>query len=152
MSVNITGPCWGRTRGGDVVEIKTLMGGNDFQLVYSLNGKRITIKSDGKYFLRDMQSPYDIVEILPDEPEPVTVENPQAVCEPESINNGGPAFPWSESHPQYGTRGEPGMSLRDWFAGMAMSGFAADPAMTKFEDVVHNAYKLADAMLKARGQ
>lgn len=64
-------------------------------------------------------------------------------------NDGGPAFP---------TMNSPGMSLRDWFAGMAMMGMAASPgSLTKdfkgpdiFIAAAQTAYRVADAMLKAR--
>ena len=70
-------------------------------------------------------------------------------------NNGGPAFPVPDVyHPngqvEFGTRG---MSLRDWFAGQALiaiphigCGSDLEP-----EQIAHDAYKIADAMLKARG-
>ena len=51
--------------------------------------------------------------------------------------------------------GSPGMSLRDWFAGQAMHGRLAsmrgrtrDEAIP--ERVAENAYRMADAMIKAR--
>lgn len=61
-------------------------------------------------------------------------------------NDGGPAFPYPS---EYWGNGQPGMSLRDWFAGMAISGLLADPGM-KPEDAVEIAFQAADAMLKAR--
>lgn len=61
-------------------------------------------------------------------------------------NDGGTAFPISD-------RGavEPGMSLRDWFAGQALAGMLAD-SNVKGQPVViaDGAYRLADAMLEAR--
>lgn len=69
------------------------------------------------------------------------------------IDDGGPAFPGSW-HPEMGwsPRDTPeGMSLRDWFAGMALSGIlnrkcSVDDAKWTADD----AYKYADAMLSAR--
>ena len=72
--------------------------------------------------------------------------------------DGGPAYP---THP-FGVvdRGElgavepqPGMSLRDWFAGQALAGFMANKHhrldFAADSDAVF-AYKIADAMLRAR--
>jgi hypothetical protein len=63
--------------------------------------------------------------------------------EPNPIDDGGYAFPfngyqWTEH----------GMSLRDWFAGMAMQGMVGAPASR--EAKATSAYALADAMIKAR--
>lgn len=67
-------------------------------------------------------------------------------------NDGGAAFPGGDSE-----AGEPyykGMSLRDWFAGMAMMGFAASPSnkvgQWTPEEVAGDAYGYADAMLAER--
>lgn len=46
-----------------------------------------------------------------------------------------------------------GMSLRDWFAGQALSGMSASPNCPKDFDEHHlarSAYEIADAMLAAR--
>lgn len=66
------------------------------------------------------------------------------------MNDGGPAFPSA-----WGMDGDKGMSLRDWFAGMALQGFSAAMPQDSFErDNQHryaeDAYVLADAMLAAR--
>lgn len=66
-------------------------------------------------------------------------------------NNGGPAFACASNHWHQG-----GMSLRDWFAGMALQGICANPntimkdldSGTKF--VTEIAYFIADAMLAER--
>lgn len=62
---------------------------------------------------------------------------------------GGPAFPVTVTNE--GDTGSRGMSLRDWFAGMAMQGFLAsgiiDWRPTQWAD---SAYIVADAMLAAR--
>lgn len=69
-------------------------------------------------------------------------------------NNGGPAFPIPTLEREYWDRkqGEPnGMSLRDWFAGMALQGALACPGNSgKFADFASDAYQYADAMLAAR--
>jgi hypothetical protein len=66
------------------------------------------------------------------------------------INTGGPAFP---SHGSMGEVAHEGMTLRDYFAAKAMQGFMASPLL-KVElgeyATALNAYKVADAMLKAR--
>ena len=71
---------------------------------------------------------------------------------------GGPAFPLCRPN-QYSPQGEViqrgftegGMSLRDWFAGLAMQGMLAD---SRFEGLLDKtseiAYDFADAMLKER--
>jgi hypothetical protein len=72
-----------------------------------------------------------------------------------TINDGGPAFPVPDSHHangqvQYGANG---MTLRDWFAGQALQGLlACGEAHDEHTDSVTAgaAYKMADAMLKAR--
>lgn len=65
-------------------------------------------------------------------------------------NDGGPAFPV----PSDGrAEGDPGMSLRDWFAGQAMDRFKfGGYARSEVESVraAEAAYRIADAMLAAR--
>ena len=75
-------------------------------------------------------------------------------------NDGGPAFPvpllpgqsWQEMAPC------DGMTLRDYFAGQAISQIIAVCAndtthgMTEADYFACRAYEIADAMLKARGQ
>jgi hypothetical protein len=85
----------------------------------------------------------------------------------KKIDDGGPAFP-REAVPPYseatatgftqymGETGHPGMSLRDWFAGQAVSvllgrQLAPDVAIERAcENAAHWSYRLADAMLAAR--
>ena len=59
-------------------------------------------------------------------------------------DDGGPAFPSQNGH-----YFEPGMTLRDWFAGQALSTMR-EPEYTSFEKIAGIAYKTADAMLAAR--
>ncbi len=72
----------------------------------------------------------------------------------EQPHAGGPVFP------RLNSQMDPGMSLRDWFAGQALAGLigatpvideaqAANEPITQFAARV--AYKAADAMLAARG-
>lgn len=70
-----------------------------------------------------------------------------------TTNDGGPAFPSSVTFKDGGDQVtyEPGMSLRDWFAGHVMAGALADPSFdVPAEDVASLAYEVADAMLSAR--
>ena len=66
--------------------------------------------------------------------------------------NDRPAFPYTEYNQDgslYNT--ERGMTLRDWFAGKALSGSLADPNSNgTFEDFARTAYQFADAMLAER--
>jgi hypothetical protein len=72
-----------------------------------------------------------------------------------SINDGGPAFPSEEQIRCNGevcdTRKFIGMTLRDYFAAAALQGNIAHPEVTgNRDDIARDAYKYADAMLKAR--
>lgn len=66
-------------------------------------------------------------------------------------NNGGPAFPCPT-----GTDGGSlydGMSLRDWFAGMALSAICSKPGWLISQDapvIARQSYEAADAMLAVR--
>lgn len=74
----------------------------------------------------------------------------------ESKDDGGPAFPQADPGLTY--YGEPGMTLRDWFAGKAMAPMVGrmmercspTEAMEGLVDLAGAAYEFADAMLKAR--
>jgi len=64
-----------------------------------------------------------------------------------------PAFP----NEGFNGWGEPfkGMTLRDYFAAKAMQAFISSPSLKDDADehsVAASAYKVADAMLKARGE
>lgn len=71
-----------------------------------------------------------------------------------STKDGGPAFACASNHGYQG-----GMSLRDWFAGMALQGMLAHSTRYKprpgtssnwHEAISEEAYQLADAMLAER--
>lgn len=80
----------------------------------------------------------------------------------EMIETGGPAFPTNYRH----SANYPGMELRDYFAAKAMQGIvssidgeanyqrlrghATDAGLSVSEWIARDAYKQADAMLKAR--
>lgn len=79
----------------------------------------------------------------------------------EPIKDGGPAFPTQDYDRGAAQAGfavtvtdNPGMSLRDWFAGQALNGYVAyHPAsiMGPFvEETAVLAYQYANAMIKAR--
>lgn len=67
-------------------------------------------------------------------------------------NDGGPAYPQDRESGAYGR----GMSLRDWFAGRVIPQIWAedcanvdDEGMT-LDEMAHEAYRMADAMLAER--
>jgi hypothetical protein len=68
-----------------------------------------------------------------------------------TADTSGPAFP----HPDYLAAGWAGMSLRDYFAAKAMAALNTESTchdvLTSLDYVAETAYKMADAMLKARG-
>jgi hypothetical protein len=73
----------------------------------------------------------------------------------EPINDGGPAFPCIYYSDPIGSIGpqltiKGGMTLRDYFAAAAMQGILADGGGASWDDDAKNAFKAADAMLKAR--
>lgn len=73
-------------------------------------------------------------------------------------NNGGPAFPdpgRSQSVKQRELLGNPGMSLRDYFAAKAMQGAFSSPIAASEREqqyIAMHAYRMADAMIKARDE
>ena len=71
-------------------------------------------------------------------------------------DDGGPAFPLEQPHPDGGTFYSQGMSLRDYFAARAMQAYLSDPAVESWPEnashIAHTCYQVADAMLKARKQ
>jgi hypothetical protein len=66
----------------------------------------------------------------------------------QPINDGGPAFPTMDPNEHYRLMG---MTLRDYFAAAALKGILADGGGASWDDDAKNAFKAADAMLKARG-
>jgi hypothetical protein len=61
-------------------------------------------------------------------------------------NDGGPAFPT-----QNGCKSDEGMSLRDWFAGMALSAvISPETHMATTTATAQCCYDIADAMIEAR--
>ena len=73
------------------------------------------------------------------------------------INDGGPAFPDPWGANELSRDASTGMTLRDWFAGMALQGLlagrktvATDYANNYAKAILEDSYKYADAMLKAR--
>ena len=77
-----------------------------------------------------------------------------------SKNDGGPAFPRpSADHGSYGSCEQDGMSLRDWFAGQALTGLLANPNRENNDkwswhtgSLTGDAYQYADDMLAEREQ
>jgi len=79
-------------------------------------------------------------------------------------SDGGPAFPTTAPHVLPGGNGvtfaadAKGMTLRDWMAGQAIAGLTTllpvdsklDDHMRRIDTLARNAYRIADAMLKAR--
>ena len=67
--------------------------------------------------------------------------------------SGGPAFPqlgWEETGGGV-FKGQEGLTIRDWFAGMALAGFCANPEVHgTAKDLALPAYVQADAMIKER--
>ena len=58
--------------------------------------------------------------------------------------DGGPAFPTQEV---YRVKG---ITVRDWFAGKALMGLLSTEHDCSFEEIAHDCYQYADAMLKRR--
>jgi len=69
-------------------------------------------------------------------------------------DTGGPAFPRpSSKNDDIYVESQQGMSLRDWFAGMALQGLIACPTVRpsmKNEEYANISYGLADAMIAER--
>ena len=77
------------------------------------------------------------------------------------ISDGGPAFPHLSADPEKVNQlgqsilhPEPGMSLRDWFAGRAMQGMQGNPEFDRntSSQIAQQACVMADAMLAARNE
>jgi len=67
----------------------------------------------------------------------------------QPINYGGPAFPGMTYISQDGKKNPEGMTLRDYFAAAALQGLMASQYQVEDPYPIY-AYKIADAMLKAR--
>lgn len=69
-------------------------------------------------------------------------------------DDGGPAFP--HDNQELGDRhrvAQPGMTLRDWFAGQALAGMLADSEVIGEPiSTARAAYQIADAMLMERSK
>jgi hypothetical protein len=68
-------------------------------------------------------------------------------------NDGGPAFPIvaTTGDPRDGVYCANGLSIRDWFAGMALQGIASRLPWDSDEgEAAKQAYALADAMIQQR--
>lgn len=67
-------------------------------------------------------------------------------------NDGGPAFPTQQEHEfdtQMGYWNHEGMTLRDYFAGQALSGIIAQYPTADSKTVARYTYQIADAMIEA---
>lgn len=67
--------------------------------------------------------------------------------------DGGPAFPLPVNNEQCRARvesGYGGISIRDYFAAKAMQGICSANPKATYEEISAFAYRMADAMLKAR--
>lgn len=73
-------------------------------------------------------------------------------------DDGGPAFPGSVRDSRKKLKRDPGMSLRDWFAGQALAGLSSHCDNEGWalwmgagrKDLAAEAYEIADAMLEVR--
>ena len=81
------------------------------------------------------------------------------------VDDGGSAFPVLDNNGHALVMREPGMSLRDYFAGQALAGLfssdvileaayleASDKGGKAGEEIAEYAYSMADAMIAARAQ
>lgn len=75
------------------------------------------------------------------------------------INDGGPAFPVVHAIiPQPGhytttPEAQPGMTLRDWFAGMALNATVTHMLLPEYyQDAVKRCYDLADMMIAEKNK
>ena len=68
---------------------------------------------------------------------------------PQSKPDGGRAFPRA-AHPGVSEKDWGGMTLRDYFAGQALTGLLADPKWTDVPHMSKLSYMFADAMIAAR--
>jgi hypothetical protein len=131
------GKTYRKMRVGELVQKGDIMNGI-LGWTKAFDGTSYKVANHGACYYREVQP-----EANPDTPAP--------------IGDGGPAFPlqdWDECIQTH--RIESGMTLRDWFAGQALAGFAANPRMidsrstATLEIVSEWSFEAADAMLKAR--
>lgn len=66
-------------------------------------------------------------------------------------NDGGPAFPLQSIGPEF-QHGYCGMTLRDWFAGVALQGVIVANYQENWNSASAESYKYADAMIAARAE
>jgi hypothetical protein len=81
--------------------------------------------------------------------------DPETTCgwyDPVNPKDGGSAFPIQFDDRPGSYQAEPGMTLRDWFAGRALTGQVAFEGLEGCDArlITKYAYEMADAMLKAR--
>lgn len=161
-AVNITGPCMGRMRDGQIVKITPakedyVWRKRGFVCWTGTNG----VNSQGRDDPDGDDSDHDIIEIwpLPESEKPgkvvgltadnVTGDPLEAARKLGELLNKEPA-----SHGRIMLLEEPQMSLRDWFAGQVLASLPISTELTNKEviELVDAAYTVSDAMLKARGQ
>jgi len=65
------------------------------------------------------------------------------------MKDGGPAFP-REDYQTNCAPGQQGMSLRDWFAGMALGGYMVSDLAVNGPMAAQMCYEIADAMIAER--
>ena len=65
-------------------------------------------------------------------------------------DNGGPAFPCEDHYNPRGEFHQTGMTLRDWFAGQALTGLIARHDQLGLGDISRRAYRAADEMIAVR--
>jgi hypothetical protein len=77
-----------------------------------------------------------------------------------ALGDGGPAFPevftdhrWSDKHSDYmqDTYSAGGMTLRQWYAGLALQGLLAGHCLGDLPSLARDAVKAADELLAAEG-
>ena len=73
------------------------------------------------------------------------------------VNDGGLAYPYQgqpmHRNGEWGQDCETGMTLRDWFAGQALSGSLGEGTWPiSDEDIAEGCYRCADAMIKERSK
>jgi hypothetical protein len=67
----------------------------------------------------------------------------------KTTNDGGPAFPMTGEGCHNPLYSQPGMTLRDWFAGQALAGMPWSREISR-KDQAKQSFQIADSMLAAR--